>query len=119
MHRAGAGGFPHFVLGVGNEDLLEPLDDLRKRIAERVPTISVEANGSASINISLERSAAVNGTILFDDGSPAPGIEVQLRERKQGKWVPVHKVVGVLLRQRTAPQRCQVLPTHQGRRAPR
>jgi hypothetical protein len=85
---------PLAILGVGNEDLLEPRDDLRKLIVERVPTISVDANGSASINISLERAAAVNGTILYDDGSPAPGIEVRLRERKQGKWVPVHNVVG-------------------------
>lgn len=85
---------PLAILGVGNEDLLEPPDDLRKRIVERVPTISVDANRSASINISLERAAAVNGTILYDDGSPAPGIGVQLRERKQGKWVPVHNVVG-------------------------
>ena len=85
---------PLAILGVGNEDLLEPSDDLRKRIVERVPIISVDANGSASINISLERAAAVNGTIHYDDGGPAPGIEVHLRERKQGKWVAVHNVVG-------------------------
>ncbi len=85
---------PLAVLGVENEDLLDPPDDLRKLIIEHVPTISVDANGSAPINISLERAAAVNGTILYDDGSPAPGIEVKLRERKQGKWVPVHNVVG-------------------------
>lgn len=85
---------PLASLGAANEDLLEPSDDLRKRIIERVPTISVEANGSASINISLERAATVNGTILYDDGSPAPGIEVRLRERNQGKWVPVHNAVG-------------------------
>ncbi len=85
---------PLAILGVGNEDLLEPTDDLRKRIVERVPTISVDANGSASLNISLERAGAVNGAILYEDGSPAPGIGVQLRERKQGKWVLVHNVVG-------------------------
>jgi hypothetical protein len=50
-----------------------PVAMLRKLLVERVPTISVDANGSASINISLERAAAVNGTILYDDGSPAPG----------------------------------------------
>jgi len=85
---------PLAVLGVSNEDLLEPTGELRKRIVERVPTITVDANGSASINISLERAAAVSGTILYDDGSPAPGVEVRLRERKEGKWVPVHNVAG-------------------------
>jgi hypothetical protein len=85
---------PLAILGVSNEDLLEPTAELRKRIVEGVPTISVDANGSASINISLERAAAVSGTILYDDGSPAPGVEVRLRERKEGKWVPVHNVAG-------------------------
>jgi hypothetical protein len=85
---------PLAVLGVSNEDLLEPTAELRKRIVDRVPTITVEATGSASINISLERAAAVSGTILYDDGSPAPGVEVRLRERKEGKWVPVHNVAG-------------------------
>ena len=85
---------PLAVLGVSNEDLLEPAGELRKRIVERVPIITVDANGSASINISLERAAAVSGTILYDDGSPAPGVEVKLRERKEGKWVPVHNVAG-------------------------
>jgi hypothetical protein len=85
---------PLAVLGVSNEDLLEPTGELRKRIVDRVPTITVDANGSASINISLERAAAVSGTILYDDGSPAPGVQVRLRERKEGKWVPVHNVAG-------------------------
>ena len=85
---------PLAVLGVSNEDLLEPTAELRKRIVERVPTITVDTNGSASINISLERAAAVSGTILYDDGSPAPGVEVKLRERKEGKWVQVHNVAG-------------------------
>jgi hypothetical protein len=85
---------PLAVLGVSNDDLLEPAGDLRKRIIEHVPTITVDANGSASINISLERAAAVSGTIVYDDGSPAPGVEVALRERKEGKWVAVHNVAG-------------------------
>ena len=85
---------PLAVLGVSNEDLLEPTGELRKRIVDRVPTITVDANGTASVNISLERAAAVSGTILYDDGSPAPGVEVRLRERKEGKWVPVHNVAG-------------------------
>lgn len=29
------------------------------------------------------------GTILFDDGSPAPGLWVGLLTRNQGKWVPI------------------------------
>jgi hypothetical protein len=85
---------PLASLGVSNEDLLEPATELRKRLLESVPTITLGGAGSASINISMERAAAVSGTILYDDGSPAPGIEVKLSERKDGKWVPVQNVVG-------------------------
>lgn len=85
---------PLASLSVGNDDLLEPTTELRKRLLENVPTVTVDGAGAASINISLERAAAVSGTIVYDDGSPAPGVEVKLRERKNGKWEPVQNVVG-------------------------
>ena len=47
------------------------------------------SQSGASVNVSLERGAAVAGTILFDDGSPAPGLGVNLLTHKQGKWVPI------------------------------
>jgi hypothetical protein len=85
---------PLAVLGVSNEDLLEPAGELRKLILERIPAVTVDTNGSASINLSLERAGAVSGTIIYDDGSPAPGVEVSVRERKKGEWVPVRNVAG-------------------------
>jgi hypothetical protein len=85
---------PLTALGVSNDELLEPTDELLKRVAERVPIVTVEANASASINISLERGASVSGTILFDDGSPAPGIRIHLVERKNGKWGAVQTTAG-------------------------
>jgi hypothetical protein len=85
---------PLAALGVGNDDLLEPTKELRRRLLEGLPTVTVDGNGAASINISLERAAAVSGTILYDDGSPAPGVDVKLREKKDGKWVPVENVAG-------------------------
>lgn len=81
-------------LGVSNEDLLEPTDELRKRVVASVPIVNVEADRTSSINITLERAASVSGAILYDDGSPASGIEVQLREHKDGKWVAVHNGAG-------------------------
>jgi hypothetical protein len=85
---------PLASLGVDNNDLLEPASELRKRLIESVPTVTVDRDGTASINLSLERAGAVSGTILYDDGSPAPGVEVKLRERKNGKWGPVQNVAG-------------------------
>jgi len=81
-------------LGATNDDLLEPTAEMRKRLLDRIPTITLDGSGSASINVSLERAAAVSGTILYDDGSPASGIRVQMLQRIQGKWVPVQNAVG-------------------------
>jgi hypothetical protein len=80
---------PLAKLGVKPDDLLNPGDDLRKSLLEVVPTVTVQGNAGASVNISLERGAAVSGTILFDDGSPAPGVGVRLLTRKKNKWVPI------------------------------
>ncbi len=80
---------PLATLGVSNSDLLNPDEAIRAKLLRDVPTVVVEANLGMSINISLERGAAVAGRILFDDGSPAPGLSVNLLTRKQGKWVPI------------------------------
>lgn len=85
---------PLTALDISNNDLLEPTDELLKKVAEHVPTVSVEANASASINISLERGASVSGTILFDDGSPASGVRLHLIERRNGKWESVQTTTG-------------------------
>ncbi|MBS1806224.1 MAG: carboxypeptidase regulatory-like domain-containing protein [Acidobacteria bacterium] len=85
---------PLTAVGIGDEDLLEPSAGLRKRLLDGIPTVTIDGAGSASINISLERAAAVSGTILYDDGSPAPGVQVAIQERKDGKWSMVHNVAG-------------------------
>jgi hypothetical protein len=80
---------PLAKLGIKPDELLKPDDDLRKSLLAEVPTVTVQGNLGASVNISLERGAAASGTILFDDGSPAPGVEVRLLTHKKDKWVPV------------------------------
>lgn len=80
---------PLGALGISNSDLLNPDEETRAKLLKHMPTVAVEGSLGASINLSLQRGAAVAGTILFDDGSPAPGLHVGLLTRKQGKWVPV------------------------------
>jgi hypothetical protein len=76
-------------MGLSDSDLLNPSEELRKDLLQHVPTVVVEGSGGASVNVSLERGAAVAGTVLFDDGSPAPGVSVNVLTRKQGKWNPI------------------------------
>ncbi len=75
-------------------DVLEhPSEEDRKRIAATVPKITVEAGLPASIDLRLERGAAISGTILFDDGTPAADLVVHaLARHTQGEkdtWSPL------------------------------
>ena len=80
---------PLAALNISDSDLLNPDDATRTKLLSHVPTVVVEGNLGASVNVSLERGAAVAGTILYDDGSPASGLSVNLLTRKQGKWIPI------------------------------
>lgn len=64
----------------------------RKKLAALAPSLTVQANLPASVNVTLERGGAVSGTVLYDDGSPAAGLWVQLLVRKNGKWDTVPRL---------------------------
>lgn len=77
------------VLGVSMDDFEKPNAVLKKRIAESVPRVTLQQNLVASIDLSLDRGAALSGTVLFDDGSPAGGLDVHLLVRHGSAWVPM------------------------------
>jgi Biotin-lipoyl like len=52
-----------------------------------IPRVDVQADQTAGIDIRLERGAAVSGTVRFDDGSPASGVQVMLLHRSKDEWV--------------------------------
>ncbi len=95
-------------LSLSRDELQKPDKSVKERIAAAVPHVVVQANLAAAIDVTLERGAAVAGTVLYDDGSPAAGLRVLLLVRadakagdKAGKWVvpesgPVPGVSGVL-----------------------
>lgn len=72
--------------------LLAPSDesqkdgDVSKTPAALAPRITVQANLPASVNVTLERGAAISGTVLYDDGSPASNLRIQLLVRNKDKW---------------------------------
>jgi hypothetical protein len=57
-----------------------------RKTAVTAPRITVQANLPAVVNVTIERGAAVNGTIQYDDGSPASGIQVTLLARWKDDW---------------------------------
>jgi hypothetical protein len=68
-------------------DLERPTREVKLRMAKVLRKISVEANQSTSVEVRLERGAAISGSVNFDDGSPASGLAVKvLRKEKDGKW---------------------------------
>lgn len=78
---------------ISEDALAHPTFEDHKRIASILPCITVEAGLPASVEVRLERGAAISGTVLFDDGSPASGLPVHaLVRRHNGKkesWSPL------------------------------
>lgn len=49
--------------------------------------IVVQPGSATSVTVELERGGALSGTVMYDDGSPAPGVTPTLLLRdKDGKW---------------------------------
>jgi hypothetical protein len=72
------------------DDLLQPTPDIRKRIVETLPTLTVAANKPSTISVSLRRGAAISGTLRYDDGSAVPDVEiVPLRRSPAGLWAEI------------------------------
>jgi hypothetical protein len=68
-------------------ELLHPTSEMRSLIARSVPTISVVANKTSVIDVSLQRGGSIAGVIHYDDGSPVSDASVlPLRRDKKGKW---------------------------------
>jgi hypothetical protein len=80
---------PLASIGVSDEELQKPDEALKETIAKSVPRITIQPNVSASVDIILERGAAISGNVHFDDGSPASGLAVRILVHKNEKWVPL------------------------------
>jgi hypothetical protein len=68
------------------EQLQKMTEETRKELAKAVPIVDVEPNQAASVTLRLEHASELSGTVLYDDGSPAVGLQMQLlRKDKDGK----------------------------------
>ena len=57
-----------------------------KKPVMTAPRIVVQGSLPVSVNVTIERGAAVSGTILYDDGSPAVGVSVSILVRTKNDW---------------------------------
>jgi hypothetical protein len=67
-----------------------------KKPVMAAPRIVIQSNLPVSVNVSIERGAAVSGTVLYDDGSPAVGVRVSILVRAKNDWtgLPSSPVAG-------------------------
>ncbi len=81
-------GYLNPLARFSEQQLQKMSDDTRKELAKAVPMVSVGANQGAAVSLRLEHASEISGTVLYDDGSPAVGLEVKLlRKDKEGKLV--------------------------------
>ncbi len=70
------------LLGTLNETRLDAMTpEERAELDARVPTAGVSAKQVAEVTIRLERAAEIDGTVLYDDGSPATSVMVHMRPK--------------------------------------
>jgi hypothetical protein len=71
-------------------ELNAPNNAMMRKIARYMTPISVAANHTTQVEMSLIRGAEISGTVRFEDGSPAENASMKLLKRNEkGEWVSV------------------------------
>jgi hypothetical protein len=79
-------GYLNPLAQFSEQQLQKMSDETRKELAKLVPMVNVGPNQGAAVSLRLEHASELSGTVVYDDGSPAVGLEVQLlRKDKDGK----------------------------------
>jgi hypothetical protein len=80
-------GYQNPALQFTNDDLESPTSKLIEDMDLKIPRVTINTGLTANIVIQLQRGAAVNGSLRYDDGSPAISATVQVLQRQQdGSW---------------------------------
>jgi hypothetical protein len=68
------------LLGILAKPHLDAMsDEDRKILLARIPSVAVAADQTAQVNVRIDRGAELDGTVTWDDGSPAIGLHVMYR----------------------------------------
>jgi hypothetical protein len=74
-------------------DVLERKNDSlnaedRKKLESHLAVVTISAKQAPEVAIRLERGAEIDGTVLYDDGSPAVGLHVELKDKSERAEAP-------------------------------
>ena len=68
-------------LNSSQQTLAPPQHAAREAVLKGIPRITVRSGLSTTVDVTLERGAAISGNISYDDGSPATGLNVEVLAR--------------------------------------
>ena len=80
--------FPGYItplLGFTGDQLLKPTPKIQQRIQHELQIVTVAAHSTVQADATLRRGASISGTITYDDGTPAPQINIALLRRPDDK----------------------------------
>ena len=69
------------LLAFKRTQFAHPTPDIQKRIASELQIVTVAPHAVTTADTTILRGAAISGTVRYDDGSPAPGIYLELYRR--------------------------------------
>jgi hypothetical protein len=72
------------LLGTLNDTRLDAMTpEERAKVEAGIPSVTVSAKQPAEASIRLDRAAEIDGTVLYDDGSPATSVMVHMRPKPE------------------------------------
>lgn len=87
---ASLAGYVNPLARFDSSQLQNMSDVSAKELGKLVPVVVIEAGTAANVTMRLEHASEVSGTVLYDDGSPAVGLPVELlRKEANGELAQV------------------------------
>jgi hypothetical protein len=74
-------GYLNLLANMSESRLKAMSPEARKEFDAHVTTVTVSAKQAADVSLRLERGAEIDGTVLYDDGSPAIGLQVDFKPK--------------------------------------
>lgn len=89
---------PGYITSIQTFDpkqLAHPDPEVQQRMAAELDTVDVRPHTEVHADLTLHRGATLEGTVRYDDGSPAIGLGMQLLTRHGDEgWQPLNNIYG-------------------------